>query len=242
MGAAPNPAGGDRSRDLGESRSGAGEATRKNIGKCALCRHLAAAYGELAPRPTDKPTTSRLTLACRRSSGSSRRSSSRRAICSCKCRTRRPIYRRRRSPGATRDKLMAEHRCGCNRARPASSLCISQIDCAGRRQTRKWRLTSGRGELRARRFQAYVTNRRSRGQRFVRHSRRQQLAYIASLYAGVDEAERIVREVETIRAGARRRRLARSKPTPSPQLPMLSHDLGFTSTVLRQGPPPIAVN
>ena len=42
-----------------------GEATRKNIGKCALCRHLAAAYGELAPRPTDKPTTSRLTLACR---------------------------------------------------------------------------------------------------------------------------------------------------------------------------------
>ena len=41
-----------------------GEATRKNIGKCALCRHLAAAYGELAPRPTDKPTTSRLTLAC----------------------------------------------------------------------------------------------------------------------------------------------------------------------------------
>jgi hypothetical protein len=42
-----------------------GEATYKHIGKCGLCRHLAAAYGELAPRPTDKPTTSRLTLACR---------------------------------------------------------------------------------------------------------------------------------------------------------------------------------
>ena len=42
-----------------------GEATYKQIGKCGTCRHLAAAYGELAPRPTDKPATSRLTLACR---------------------------------------------------------------------------------------------------------------------------------------------------------------------------------
>ena len=42
-----------------------GEATYKNIGKCGLCRHLAAAYAELTPRPTDKPVTSRLSLVCR---------------------------------------------------------------------------------------------------------------------------------------------------------------------------------
>jgi len=41
-----------------------GEATYKHIGKCGLCRHLAAAYAELAPRPVDRPT-SRLSLACR---------------------------------------------------------------------------------------------------------------------------------------------------------------------------------
>ena len=42
-----------------------GEATRKHIGKCGLCRNLAAACGELAPRPIDKPATSRLSLVCR---------------------------------------------------------------------------------------------------------------------------------------------------------------------------------
>jgi len=203
MGAAPNPAGGDRSRDLGESRSGAGRSDAEEYWEM---RPVSPSGGGVwgisasSDRQTDdQPADAGVSGGAQVPAGARRHDVQ--SVPANAGRADQSIGGVDR-PGATRDKLMAEHRVRLQQERDrlrASASVRSIALAAARPESGASRPVAASSEHAASKPMSRTDVHAGSASSDILDAK--QLAYIASLYAGVDEAERIVREVETIRAG-----------------------------------------
>jgi hypothetical protein len=203
MGAAPNPAGGDRSRDLGESRSGAGRSDAEEYWEMRpVSQSGGGVWGISASsdrQTDDQPADAGVSGGAQVPAGARRHDVQ--SVPANAGRADESIGGVDR-PGATRDKLMAEYRLRLQQERDrlrASASVRSIALAAARPEIGASRPVAASSEHAASKPMSRTDVHAGSASSDILDAK--QLAYIASLYAGVDEAERIVREVELIRAG-----------------------------------------
>jgi hypothetical protein len=203
LGAASSPAGGDRSRDLGESRSGAGRSDAEEYWEM---RPVSPSGGGVwgisasSDRQTDdQPADAGVSGGAQVPAGARRHDVQ--SVPANAGRADESIGGVDR-PGATRDKLMAEYRLRLQQERDrlrASASVRSIALAAARPEIGASHPVAASSEHAASKPMSRTDVHAGSASSDILDAK--QLAYIASLYAGVDEAERIVGEVELIRAG-----------------------------------------